>query len=237
MQLSAMVSLCSQRLNEAAAPVFYPAAEIKAALNEAQRFFCLLTLALEKTSTWTPATNTTFFRMLTIFSDWTVPLRITTAAGAKVRPARLDELTSLDSQWAKAAGSPYRYAALGVDLLALYPQPTSGFPLNVTYARAPVVMSNDTDSPEVPAEYHPNIVDYAIYRLRQVEGAQEFQKSLPLLDSFLDAVQRYGAFVRARNLGSRYDKVPFELESFDRSKLMRLRADVVPERRVAEVTP
>ena len=32
--------------------------------------------------------------------------------------------------------------------------------------------------------------------------------------------------MRSRNLGSRYDKVPFELEAFDRSKLLKLRSDL-----------
>jgi hypothetical protein len=230
MQLQAMYGLTSQRLNEGAnqgGPISYPTLEIIAALNEAQRLFCLLTLGLERTTAWAAAGATTFFHMLTtnagLFADWIVPLRIATATGAKVRPSGLEELNSLDSRWVNSPGAPVRYVHVGADLVGLYQQPAGGATLNVTYARAPVTLVNPTDVPEIPAEYHPALVDYGIYRCRQSEGGAEFEKVLPLFDGFLDAAQKYADYVRARNLGSRYDNVPFELESFDRSELMQLR--------------
>jgi hypothetical protein len=235
--LEEMTGRLSQRLNEGATgPVFYPLAELVAALNEAHRFFVLLTLGLETTATWNvPAYNPAapFHRMLQYFPDWIVPLRIATAAGAKVRPARLDELTSLDPRWWNSPGTPSRYAALGVDFLGLYKQAAGGTTLHVTYARGPVALANLTDVPETPAEYHPRYVSYGLYRLRQVEGGQEFEKVLPELDAFLEGAIRYGKYVRSRNLGSRYDKVPFELEKFDRSQLLKMRKDLVPTRRAA----
>lgn len=226
-----MYGLASQRLNEGAnqgGATSYPTLEIVAALNEAQRLFCLLTLGLEKTTNYAFAGATTFFHMLTVgsgaFADWIVPLRIATAAGAKVRPSGLEELTSLDSQWVSSAGNPVRYVHVGADLLGLYQQPAAGAGLNVTYARAPLVLVLATDVPEIPAEYHPSLVKYGIYRCRQSEGGDEFAKVLPLLNDFLDDAQKYGEYVRKRNLGNRYDNVPFELEAFDRSQLMKLGA-------------
>lgn len=239
MQLSDMTGRVSQRLAEGAiGPTFYPLAEIVAAINEAQRFFVLLTLGLEKTSTWSvPAFGANgsvpFFHMLQYFTDWIVPLRIATSGGAKVRPSRLEELTSLDSQWWNAPGAPSRYAALGADFLALYKQPAaSGTVLSVTYARGPVALVNPTDVPEIPVQYHPRLVNYGIYRCRQVEGGQEFAKSLPELDEFFAGAIEYAKVVRARNIGGRYDKAPFELEKFDRSKLLKLRPDLPPARPV-----
>lgn len=223
-----MRSRVGQRLNESGGPVFYTAAEINAALNEAQRFFVLLTLGLEVTATWTVSAATAFTHMLTIFADWICPLRITDANGAKVRPATLTDLASLDPGWRTSPGAPVRYASLGADLLGIYQQPAgSGTALEVTYARAPVALAADSDVPEVPAEFHPRLVDYGIYRCRHVEGGQEFEKSLKYFDSFMDGATKYGAYVRARNIGSRYDKVPFELESFDRSRLLNLRPDLL----------
>jgi hypothetical protein len=226
-----MYGQVSSRLNEgfgAGGPTFYPTVEIVAAINEANRLFCLLTLGLEKTTAWSVPAATSFFHMLQlstggnlIFPDWIVPLRIATAAGAKVRPARIDQLWALDSQWPAVPGSPSRYAHVGADLVALYGQPAStGTTLNVTYARAPVTLVNDTDVPETPAEYHPPYVDYAIYRCREVEGGEEFAKTLPLFDGFLAAAGKYAGYVRARNVGAGYDKIPFELDSFDRSRLV-----------------
>lgn len=212
-----MGALVSQRLNEAGAPTFYPALEITAALNEADRLFCLLTLALEVTSPWNPAS--TFTHMLGVFADWIVPLRITTSLGVKVRPARFADLWALDSGWPTSGGaSVTRYVAAGADLIAVYQQ--ASVTLSVTYARAPVTMVNPTDTPETPAEYHPAYVSYAIYRLRQVEGGEPFKAVLPLLAEFLDASAEYAAFMRARNVGSGYDTLPLEFALWDRSALV-----------------
>lgn len=227
MQLSAIRTRASERLNEGATgPVYYTAAELDAAINEGQRMFCLLTLGLEVTRTWTPAATLT--KMLPIFPDWIVPLRITDSAGATVRLSTLADLTSLDPAWVVTGGggSPLsRYVALGCDLVGVYG--TSGA-LNVTYARSPVPLVADGDVPEIPGEYHQNLVQYAQYRCRQVEGAQEFAKVLPLFAAFLDAAQRYAKTVRARNIGARYDRVPMELTLMDRSKLLNLRPDLLP---------
>ena len=224
----------SARLNEGATgPVFYPTGEITTALNEGLRFFVLLTLGLETTASWPLTPATTFYHMLAIFPDWIVPLRITTALGAKVRPARLEELTCLDAGWRARPGVPVRYAAVGADLTAMYQQPAAaGTVLRVTYARSPLVLAGDGDVPEIPDEYHPRLVDYGVYRMRQVEGAQELEKALKYLDSFMDGAQHYAAYVRARNLGARYDKVPLELEKFDRSRLLTMRPDAMPGRNV-----
>lgn len=233
-----MQARVTQRLNEAVpGPVFYPAAEITAALNEAQRFFCLLTLCLEKTSVWSVPTfaangSIPFFRMLTYFTDWIAPLRIATTVGVKVRPASLESLTALDSGWWNSPGTPSRYAALGGDFLALYQQFAAGGTLNVTYARAPVNLTLSGDVPEIRPAYHPALVPYAINRLRQVEGGQEFAKTLPLLNEFLMAAKTETNYVRARNRASQYDAMPFELEAFDLSKLLALRKDP-PKREVA----
>jgi hypothetical protein len=209
-----MQQLVSQRLNEAGTPVFYPASEITAALNESDRLFCLLTLALETTATWTPAA--TFTHMLTIFPDWLVVLRIATTGGTKVRPCRFSDLWSLDANWPSTAAPITRYVAAGADLIAVYPEQSTT--LNVTYARAPVAMANATDSPQTPPEYHTNYVDYAVYRLRQVEGGLVLQSVLPLLDEFMAAAKEYGAYMRARHLAAGYDKTPAEFSLADRSR-------------------
>jgi hypothetical protein len=232
MQLSAIRAIVTQRLGEGSTPTFYPSAEITNAINEAYRFFVLLTLGLEKTSSWNVTAATTFFRMLTVFPDWIVPLRITDANGKKVRPARLEELSALNESWIASPGNVARYVATGVDLLAVYQQPAGGATLSVTYAYCPPLLVSDADVPLIPAEYHPVLAKYAIYRLRQGEGLQEFAKTLPLFDDYMAAATKYGNWIRARNLAGRYDKLPLELEKFDRSRLMKLRSDMVPERKI-----
>ena len=221
-----MVARCQQRLNEDPAvttPVYYPASEVLSALNRAQRMFVLLTLCLETTVTFV-ATGATFYFMRTIFPDWMVPLRISTAAGARVRPTRLAELDALDSGWQANAGIAWRYAALGFDFLALYQQQSA--PLTVTYARAPLGMVQLTDSPEINADYHPALIDFAIPWLRLKEGGQEFEKSLPYLKRFFAEAAREADYVRTRNLAARYDNLPFELRRLDRSKFLGIRPDL-----------
>ena len=221
-----MQGLVSQRLNEAAGPTFYPTAEITAALNEANRLFCLLTLGLERTIVWPVAASISFFHMLqvqlagtNIFPDWIAPLRITNSSGGKLRPSRLADLWALDSGWPATVGTPSRYCHTGADLVAINAQFASLGSLTVTYARAPVALVYAGDVPEIPAEYHAMYVSYAIYRCRQAEGGQEFAKTLPLLEDFLGAADAYGKYIRSRNAGLGYDRQPFELSTFDRSLL------------------
>ena len=222
MNLAEMSQLVSERLNEADAPTYYPSGEITAAINESYRCFCLLTLALETTVAWIVPPATTFFHMLTAFPAWIVPLRITNAAGAKVRPARLSDLWALDSQWVSSPGAMKRYSHNGADLLALYPQPPGGDLLTVTYATAPAALVEDTDTPAIPANLHIQLVGYAQYRCRQVEGGEAFARALPLFGEYMDAAEKYGAYIRARNIGAGYDRAPFELKGFDRSRLVGL---------------
>ena len=200
--------------------------EVTAALNEAQRFFCLLTLALENTVTFTlDAGAGVFYHMRPVYPDWLLPLRVTLLSGTRVRPTRIADLDLYDSAWQTTTGTaPLRYAALGFDFLILYPQLSAEGAVNITYARAPVALASDTDIPEIPEQHHPDLVDYAICRLRMKEGGQEFAKTLPYFNRFLDGAQEYSKYVRARNIGSGYDKLPFEMELFDRSKLITLRA-------------
>ena len=222
MQLSDMCGRVSARLNEGATgPVYYPVAEIIARLNEANRFFVLLTLGLETTGAWTIPAATACHHMLSYFADWIVPLRLALVSGAKVRPATIEELTGINPGWLSTPGTPTRYASEGCDFIAIDQQPAGPLVVNVTYARSPLALISDADVPEVPTEYHPRLVDYAVYGMRQGEGGQEFEKSLRYFDSFLDGAQHYGEYVRSRNLGSRYDAVPFELSKLDRGTLLR----------------
>jgi hypothetical protein len=145
----------------------------------------------------------------------------------------MEDLNCLDPNWWNSPGTPSRYIALGADLLGLYQQWTGGGTLNVTYARAPLALVNPTDAPETPEEYHPRLVEYGIYRMRHVEGGQELEKALKYLGGFFEGAKHYAAYVRSRNLGSRYDKVPFELEKLDLSKVLRLRRDLPPARKAA----
>ncbi len=128
MTLGAISALVSARLNEAfgaGGPKFYPSVEIVSAVNEGQRLFALLTLCIERTAGFVVAANTTHFHALAQLSDYIATLRLSNAAGTKIRPATFGELWALDTQWPVATGAPVRYVAAGADLISIYRQPAT----------------------------------------------------------------------------------------------------------------
>lgn len=218
MTLGDLTARVYQRLNEvSSAAGYYSPAEVTAAINEGQRFFCLLTLCLEATANFTLAANTSFYHMLTTFPDWLVPLRVYCGVD-DVRPSSLSLLSAYAPNWMAVTGSPERYVAKGLDFFAIYPTPTSATALSITYARAPQTLTNGSDAPEIPEAYHSALADYGVYRLRIKEGGQESAKVMAYWQRFLADAKQEGDYVRARNLTARYDAIPFELQLGDRSR-------------------
>lgn len=207
-------------------------AEAASAINEGLRFFALLTLGVQKTAVFDLTLNSgdPSTRMLTVLGDWLMPLRIT-AGGVTLRPSRLAELDALDAGWqTNVQSTPSRYAALGFDFTVFYPQWSGPLSLTAVYAAAPAPLVADADTPAIPEDHHPDLVDYGVYRCRFREGGQEFQKGLAYFQRFLDGAKKYAAYIRARNLASRYDKLPFELEHADLSMLLTLSKKIAPAR-------
>jgi hypothetical protein len=225
MQLSELQSRILARIGEdpTAPPSlsYYGPGEVTAALNAVQRIFVLLTLCLETTGSLITTVNVPFYQLLSDFPDLLLPLRVRLAGGAKVKFSRLADFAALDSAWSATQGVPERYALLGFDLLALYKAPNPPVTLNITYARCPAFLASSTDVPEIPPEYHPDLIKGAIPLLRAKEGGQEFEKTLPLWDEFMDAAAKLADFVRARNKEQGYDYMPAELRRIDRSRMLQ----------------
>lgn len=212
-------ALCLERVGEdPQSPVYYTEGEALVALNVAQRLFVLLTLCLERTVSLTVPGATSVYALTPTLYDLILLLRVRTSV-QKLRAARLSDLAAADASWTVSPGEPRMYAAVG-KLLALYPQRVGAVSVSVTYAHAPALLSGSGSVPEIPAEYHACLVDGAIPLMRTKEGAQEWQKTLPLWNRFLDEAQRMGEYVRARNREQGYDNVPFELAKFDRSRMV-----------------
>ncbi len=196
-------------------PVYYRASEVLDALNAAQRLFCLLTLCLETSDTLALTATTTFYHLLTSFSDFLMPLQVDVVDGSKVRPGHLTSFDSLSDTWQADAGDPERYDVLGMDLLAITPRPAaSGTSLTITYAQCPTRMTGENATPEIPAEYHPCLIDGAVVQLRAKEGGQEFGKVLPAWGNFLNEAVKMAEYVRVRMAGRGYDRAPFELSKW-----------------------
>lgn len=200
---------------------YYTRNEFLGWLNAAQRLFVLFTFDLEAQATFAiSGDGRVFYNMLQYYSNWLMPLRVRITGGLKLRPERYSNLAALDAQWMVSRGTPTKYGLLGFGLLAIYKQPAADTTLDLTYVRTPVSMVLDADEPEIPVDYHPDLIDAAIVLSRAKEGAQEFQKQLPLWSRFLDACKKHAAYVRARNVEQGYDYEPFELERFDMSSIL-----------------
>lgn len=205
-----------------AAGAYYTRTEMLVAVNQVYRLMCFLTLCLETTVTATLAADTAFFKMLSVYADWILPLRVRLTGGAKLLPNRLVDLAALNRSWSATTGTPERYALLGFDLLCVYKQSGSSLGFDIVYARTPTPLAADADVPETQEEYHESLIDGATPLLRIKEGAQEWQKTLPMWDRYMDSTQKLGDYVRKRNREQGYDYMPFELRRFDRSKLRQV---------------
>lgn len=201
---------------------YYGLQEVLNWINAAQRLMVLFSMCLESTRTLSLQPNTAYYNMLGLFPEWILPLRIRVDNGSKLKPARLSDLAALDATWNSSPGYPSRYALLGFDLLAIYQQPLgTAVTATITFARSPVTLFSPGDQPEVPAEYHSDLIDGATVLLRAKEGGQEWKKVLPQWDSFMDACSKLGDYVRARNKEQGYDRMPIEIKRFDRSKVLK----------------
>jgi len=197
--------------------------EVLAAVNEGQNLAAWLTLCLEKTASfplgpsYSLDVNGCFYLPRPVLTDFLVPLRVT-FAGARLRPATFAALEDANSAWEATGGTPVRYVAQGFNLLAVTPQ-TTGI-AQMTYARCPVPLIQDSAVPELFEVYHTSLVDYGVYRIRLKEGAQGLARGLERLNLFLDDMTKLGDYIRARTAAARYDVTPFELALMDRSRLI-----------------
>lgn len=206
-----------ERLDDTA--VYYTVAEVNHALNAAQDIFALLTLCIERTADFTADADAAFHQISSQIGDFILPLRVTTASGARIRPTTLHRLNLL-GLW-RTPGTPTRYAHHGYDMLVLAPQFAAPTVIKLTYAASPAAMVGDTDLASIPAEQQTHLVDFALWWLRLKEGGQEHTNTGEYLNRFLDHAQKYADFVRARSKAQRYDAEPFDLRSFDRGQLKR----------------
>jgi hypothetical protein len=200
------------------APASCTAPEVMAAINEGQQLAGLLTLFLEKTTTFQIPGASPWFQIRSVLADYLVPLRLV-VGGARIRPSTLAGLDARSSAWQATAGTPAYYAAVGCDLVAITPQPAGQTASSLTYAASPAAVTS-VDTPQLPEAYHQSLVSYGKYRVRLKEGAQSLSRGLEDLNSFLDDIQLLGDYVRARSRAARFDQEPFELARFDRSRLI-----------------
>jgi hypothetical protein len=193
-------------------------AEVTAAINEGQEFASFVTLCLQKEVSFLLPGGASFGTFLSALPDYLCPLRLM-ISGNRVRPSTLADFDAENDAWQRSPGTPTRYSVIGFDLWAVNKQPVATTAADFFYARSPVTMTAAM-TPEIPEEYHQSLVKYGKYRVRIKEGAQGLQRAVEDLNSFLDDMTRLAEIVRARGKAAKFDVLPFELQDFDRSRLM-----------------
>jgi hypothetical protein len=185
---------------------FYTPLDAETALNAAQTVFALASFCIERTGTHSIPANTSFDVLS--FSDMVVPL-VVRSSGLRWETGTLAQLQADNAYWMhpenSGARAPRKYAILGARMIAVAPKSTGILPLSVTYAAAPAVIGT---SPEIPAEYHPALVQYAIARLRIKEGGSMLTKDADRMREFWVAASECAEKVRNRCRTHFYDTEP-----------------------------
>jgi hypothetical protein len=206
-------------------------AEVKHAINVAQRLFCLITLCHEKTVSFTITAGQAFYEISDQVTDFIAPLRVS-FNGLRLRADTIHHLDLRSRTWRITFGDPVRYAQHGFDLLAVTPQIASGSDvLSFTYAAEPTEMVADLDVPDIEPDQQIHLEKFAFVYCLLKNGGQELKNGMPFLNEFLDAAAKYASFIRARSRAQRYDNMPIDLSTFERGRFeLRLRNQEVEKR-------
>lgn len=211
-----------QRLAESTSdPKWFTADMVDAAINEGQMLYVLLTLCLEKSATFTVTGGNNFVQPVAQAEDWFLPLRVRISGGAKVLPGTVGDFHAEERSWPAERDIIRKYAAMGCNLLAFYPVPAIDTAVTITYAYSPARLEDDADEPEIPAEDHPALSDYALWRCELKAGGADLANANSRLQSFLELAVKRGTQVRARNMGQGYDRLPSELTKADISRIIK----------------
>lgn len=224
MNVTTIEGRISERLDDDG--TYYPTASLLDAINKGQRLFALISRCVERSVTLTVSTGVPFYLPRTsIASDYLLPLRVTGINNKRIKPQRFHDLDAIKSAWITTQGTePDYYASAGFDLFAVSPTPLVGTTnLSVTYVAEPTALTAGGDTPEIPAENHPALVDFGVYWCRLKEGGQECANVMPMLERFIKDALAVRAVVRDRSIAHGFDSIPPEVKLSDMSRLFKMK--------------
>jgi hypothetical protein len=226
-----MKARVSERLDDDG--TYYTADEVLAALNAGLRFVALQTLCIERTANFTLSGATCWHTILDQLSDSIKIFRVRKAS-ARIYPTTFHEQDCYSPAWEATAGAVEKYLTIGCNLIAFTPQPASGDTVQITYAACPVALVADSDTPEIPEEYHQELINFATFYLRLKEGGQELANELDNFQSVLDACLKLATYVRARCQAQDYDTTPpFDIKARDNSRRIKMQLQQIKTGRKA----
>lgn len=216
MNVGQLFTLITRRVDDATTSgspaldnIYWTLAEGFSAVNKAQNVFALLTLCLEATGTIQIQAFRCFYSVRSYLPGYLVPLRVS-VNNARLSPARLADLDARYFTWANTSGGPAKYCQLGLNLLAIVPQPPSLRSATIIYAKEPSALVATGSVPEIPEEYHQALAKYAAYYLLQKRGGQYLPLAVAQWNEFLADASKCADYVRRRNRARQYDTIPAE---------------------------
>lgn len=148
---------------------------VKVWINEGQKYICLQAdIRTEITSQSYATVNGT--ATLSLPSNYARCVDLSNTDDQRV----LEQMDLRDYDDAViASGSPVFWVVVGSNV-TLYPTPDNAYNLRLRYWKLPTDLSGDTDTPEIPSQYHHLLIRYALIRCYQRENdyqAAEYQRT------------------------------------------------------------
>lgn len=172
---------------------FWTDAELTLYIQEGLRIWNTLTGYYRERVPITFAATSTQYDVPTLITDGLTVLRLDTAS-AHLDGVALSEIGEFAPTYqSTAAGTPLTWIPMGLNQIALYPQPAVAFDATVDYIRQAPVPLVASDNIQMGEEDLAALVDYATWAARLKEGGQELQDAMPLLQAFLRQAGKYNS--------------------------------------------
>jgi hypothetical protein len=173
---------------------WHPWGAFLVAINEAQTILAAATGALYQVDTIVLAPGERVVRALPVMPLFRRLKRCSTVSHklAIVSPIQMISRGLLET------GSPRRVAQIGASLLLFDPAPSEMVSLEIEYERFPRAINSEQDVPEVPLAYHRTLGEYAVARMKMMDGGQEFARVAGKIRSFLAEAERLAEEVKKR---------------------------------------
>ena len=180
-------------------PVIYTGAEIKNALNEAYEELSDTTEWYERSVNMELTADKMYYNMRVQVPEDFLAFRraFNVQTNQWLCPTSYKELDGHTRNWQTNTGEPQYSMLRGMYWLGLWPVPdTTGSFIKVYYTAMPVALTDDTDEPVIPREYHHGLTEYAAADLLAIAG--ETKKALYRFSEYARWEERFKQYVNSR---------------------------------------
>jgi len=199
-----MQSEVQRRLEETVAGVFWLLAQQKEAINDG--YFDLADVTeWAETSESENLTTSNNYDLSSVLASTVLSVSgiQNTQTNRWLTPSSVQDWDKRSIQWEETTGEPYEFTLAGLWWLRVFPRKASAAgSLTIHYTYVPVALSADGDTPAFPSEFHPGLVEYALYDLLCQE--RETDKALAHYAKYLEHREGLRKYVQDR---AGYDRV------------------------------